>query len=130
MSEPRFTPGEWISASRQGDDWDSVVAVADSPLEICQSFHPDLTFEGKEECEANTHLLSAAKDMYEALSQLSDGIGEAIHAGFRKACVSKESNQIYRLIADMPDEDYGSLIDFVLDGCGVRAALAKAVPHG
>ena len=48
------TKGPVSVAARQGDDWDSVVYIPNTPLEICQCFHDD----NKDECESNTRLIA------------------------------------------------------------------------
>lgn len=70
MNEPKFTPGPWEATGRRGDDWESVVYLTNKPgNEVCQVFHE----EGNEdECEANTHLIAAALDLYAALKREFD----------------------------------------------------------
>lgn len=42
-------------------------------------------------------------------------LGEAFHTAFRKASDSAEGVEIYRLIEEMPESDWTSVLDFVTD---------------
>lgn len=48
-----------------------------------------------------------------------DLVGEGFHAGFRKASDCAQAHQIYRLIEQMPDDQWSAVIEFVLDGASV-----------
>lgn len=67
----KHTPGPWGAAARQGDDWESVVYVPGTPNEICQCFHTSMSLGGKENCEANAHLIAAAPELLEALKAIN-----------------------------------------------------------
>lgn len=72
----KHTPGKWFAASREGDDWDSVVPVEGTSSEICQCFHASQRLENLDECEANARLVAAAPELLEALKELRDRIPE------------------------------------------------------
>lgn len=67
----KATPGEWKSAAREGDDWDSVVYLPGTPYEICQCFHDESNVE---ECDANTQLIVALKNHLPALLDEVDAL--------------------------------------------------------
>lgn len=61
----KITPGEWGTAYRRGDDWNSVVYPKDAlGDEICQCFHDPNNID---ECEANTRFIAAARNAMPAL---------------------------------------------------------------
>jgi hypothetical protein len=64
-----------------------------------------------------------AKRIIEALS-----VGEAVHTAFRKGGQSREADQIWKLIQQMPDDDWGRVVDFIKYGFEVH--LAAFDEHG
>ena len=40
-------------------------------------------------------------------------LGESFHTAFRKAVDSEEVNEIHKLIREMPDESWWSILEFV-----------------
>jgi hypothetical protein len=53
------------------------------------------------------------------LAFLREQLGEAFHTGFRKATDHPSATTIWRLIRDLPDEEYAKVIEFVVWGLGV-----------
>ncbi len=49
---------------------------------------------------------------------LSSNFGEGFHAALRKAVDSEEAAKCYQLINKMPMEEWGAIVDFVIDGLG------------
>jgi len=47
--------------------------------------------------------------------EIKELLGEAFHTAFRKATEWKGSHEIWKLIREMPEEDWGAVIDFVYD---------------
>ena len=84
-----FTPGPWESASRTGDDWDSVIYLPNKlGYEVCQCFHGR---GNEEECEANAHLISAAPELYAIAKIVAQemGIEDTEHYDALMAAIAK-----------------------------------------
>lgn len=43
-------------------------------------------------------------------------LGEGIHTAFRKATDCPQAMPIYRLISEMPNEEWGNVINWLVDG--------------
>ena len=70
MSEPKFTPGRWAPYFAGPDDtW----VISQGAIAKIASRG---TATDTEELDANAHLISAAPDLYEALEQILDDMGE------------------------------------------------------
>jgi hypothetical protein len=54
-------------------------------------------------------------DMITTREEFLELLGEAFHTAFRKASDSAQGVQIYRLIEEMPESDWTSVLEFVFD---------------
>ena len=43
-------------------------------------------------------------------------LGEGFHTAFRKATVGYTANDIWRLIKELPDEEWNAILEFVYEG--------------
>lgn len=48
--------------------------------------------------------------------EFSSLLAEGVHTAFRKATDCHQATPIHRLISEMPNEEWGSVIDWVVDG--------------
>ena len=48
--------------------------------------------------------------------ELTSLLGEGFHTAFRKSTDHPSAHAIWVLIKDMPHEEYGGIIDFVMEG--------------
>lgn len=69
---------------------------------------------------------SINRDLLAALKMTDDQLGEAIHTSLRKVGSSHASNQAWHAITDIPDDEWRQILDFILGGLQIRAAIAKA----
>ncbi len=51
---------------------------------------------------------------------LREQMGEAIHTAFRKGSDHPTADQIWKLIREMPAEEWGKVVSFVTYGLGLR----------
>lgn len=93
------TRGDWYAVTRQGS-WDWLVAVANSPFEICQMFHDgtDLNETG----EANSRLVAMAPDLAtEVLRLTAESEEQEALIGeeriFAKCAIDAKSAEVARL---------------------------------
>lgn len=56
---------------------------------------------------------------------LRDNLGEAIHCGFRKGVDGGDSAKIWKLIRDMPDQEYADYVEWVRRSLFVSAGLEE-----
>lgn len=56
-----------------------------------------------------------ARDGTYRICRFEDVLGEAFHTAFRKASDSPQGTQIYRLIEELPPEDWSRVLEFVSD---------------
>lgn len=50
---------------------------------------------------------------------LVSNLAEGFHTAFRKASEHPTSHQIWKLIKELPSDEWGRIIDFVADGLGL-----------
>jgi hypothetical protein len=67
--------------------------------------------------------LTAGTGVREALEAVRDNLAEAMHTAFRKASDHAEANTIWHAIKRLPPAEWASIVQFMLDGMGVTAAL-------
>jgi len=56
---------------------------------------------------------------------LRSALGEGMHTAFRKAGDSARSHQIWKLINDMPGDEWAAIVDFVASGVAVTLDLPE-----
>lgn len=75
----------------------------------------------------NTRTPSPAinQELADTLKRCDEQMSEAVHTAFRKGSDSVGSNLIWRTINSMPEDEWENIVDFIVDGLGVKQALEK-----
>lgn len=135
--QTKHTPGrlhchnEQLDASYTGADGRAhhhTIAIA-NPVEIDAVRYGD---EGSAEANAARLALcwNAHDTLLAACERVRDELGIAIHTSMRKASGSYQAIVAWDAISRLSNQEWGAIVDFALNGLGIRAALALAEEGG